>query len=75
MDYFGIKVVSVRWKLLSLCCFDGYYVKDCLIQHFLSTFKLRMSDFKELSDKMTVQKKTNNTHGIHEHVKYCSMSK
>lgn len=40
-----MKVVSVRWKLLS-CCFDGHNVKDCFVQHLLSTFTLRMSDLK-----------------------------
>lgn len=36
MDYFMTNVVCVGWKLLSSCCFDGHYVKDCFVQYLLS---------------------------------------
>lgn len=46
MDYFMTNVVCVGWKLLSSCCFDGHYVKDCFVQYLLSILQLRMSDLK-----------------------------
>ena len=58
----GIKVLSVEWKLLSLCCFDGHHAQDCYIQHLLSTFKKKKKKknvhFLELSAKMAVENNT-----------------
>lgn len=51
-----MKVVSVRWKLLS-CCFDGHDVKDCFVQHLLSTFMLRMSDLESCTQSGPCRRK------------------